>query len=82
MTTMGVLAVAILASLLLALLDMNVYREAFGSALYRQTPAYIGWQTYFMVIAAFIVALFRDLRIQKRVPKASSSEQHGKRIKR
>jgi hypothetical protein len=66
MTTMGVLAVSILASLLIALLDMDVFRENFGAALGKQSLNDNGWRTYLLIAAAFIVALFRDLRGFKR----------------
>jgi hypothetical protein len=66
MTTIGVLAVSILASLLIALLDMDVYKENFGTALVKQSLNDNGWPTYFMIAAAFIMALFRDMRSLKR----------------
>ncbi|OBZ11352.1 hypothetical protein A7975_20635 [Bacillus sp. FJAT-26390] len=65
MTTIGILAISILASLLFVVLDMGVYRESLGPAFYKQTLAYNSWQTYLMVIAAFIIALFRDWRSLK-----------------
>jgi hypothetical protein len=88
MTTIGVLAASILASLLIAVLDMGVYHESFGYAIYKQSLAYNRWQTYLMVIVAFIVALSRDLRSYKRFrggkqskkTQRSSGEQHRDRL--
>ncbi|MEV5029005.1 hypothetical protein [Paenibacillus sp. LPE1-1-1.1] len=79
MTTIGVLAVSILASLLIALLDMDIYKENFGTALGKQSLNDNGWPTYLMIAAAFIVALFRDLRGLKRArvrkrPRIASGE--------
>ncbi|MDQ8735006.1 hypothetical protein [Paenibacillus sp. LHD-38] len=66
MTTIGVLAVSILSSLLFALLDMDVFKENFGAALGKQSLNDNGWPTYLMIAAAFIMALFQDLRSLKR----------------
>lgn len=77
MTTIGVTAAAILASLLLALLDMSVYRESFGLAFYKQSLAYNSWQTYLIVIGAFIFALIQDWRSHKR----SKGRQQSQRLR-
>lgn len=79
MTTIGVLAVSILASLLIALLDMDVFKGNFGAALSKQSLNDVGWPAYLMIAAAFIVALFRDLRGLKRArvrkrPRLASGE--------
>lgn len=66
MTTIGVLAVSILASLLIALLDMDVFKENFGAAFGKQSLNDNGWPTYLLIAAAFFMALFRDLRSLKR----------------
>jgi hypothetical protein len=87
MTTIGILAVSILTSLLLVVLDMGVYRESFGLALHKQSLAYNSWQTYLMVLAVFMIALFRDWRSRKQSQgrkrsRQLSGEQRSDRYKR
>ncbi|MGO4548456.1 hypothetical protein AB4Z29_27070 [Paenibacillus sp. 2TAB23] len=86
MTTVGVLAALLLASLLIALLDMGVYKESFGAALGKQGLNYNGFQTYLLLAAALGLSLFRDWRSTRRArrhkrQRSARKETRGNRTK-
>ncbi|CAM4491109.1 hypothetical protein PAEN110709_23160 [Paenibacillus endophyticus] len=78
MTTAGVLTALLFASLLIALLDMSVYKESFGAALGKQSLNYNGFKTYLLLAAAIGLSLFRDWRSTRRARKNKRQRSAGK----
>ncbi|MEW9702143.1 hypothetical protein [Paenibacillus sp. SI8] len=67
MTGIGLLSITILTFVLMALLDIKVYHESFGTAFFRLSYGFNdNWKAYLLLAGAFIIALISDLRRNSR----------------
>lgn len=76
MTSIALLVTAILTSMLLALLDMLVFRESYMSALMRQSLS-DNIQSYIILSAALLLAVLQDVRSKRPKSKGQRETPHG-----
>jgi uncharacterized membrane protein len=74
MIILGMLVMMVLGILLMAMLDVLVFQQPFFTVLVQLLPVYPDTSTIFMIIGAFVIAVWVNFRMSDRLKKKFGSK--------